>query len=929
MNKALNKIVELINGSDGLTHSNKQEINEATKAIEEALSIADLKLNQLEKDKKIVSILLEETIEELELKRKAVEAKNRELEIEAALERVRAVAMGMNKPDDMLEICYTIANQLQLLKVAELRNVQTAMIYEKKGFYINYEFYIRHNKRLITEVDYLSHPAQLELVQQMQKGSGAFFTVSFKGEEVKKWFEYQKKTPQFLDTHLETAASINWYFYSIGPVALGVSTYAPLNDQEIQVFKRFSNVFELAYRRYLDIQKAESQAREAQIESSLEKVRSRSLAMHKSEDINFVMEELLLRLSELEIEFDVAAIIEFKKDSFDLWTGYEAGTVSVTSFPSFDIDAPYFNDIIKAKNSGQEFFSHQYSIDEKNKFLDYLFENTNFAELSEERKQYLLQTKCYTVSIGFAKHTAIQLHSYSRDAFSESENEIIKRFTKVFEQAYTRFLDLQKAEAQAREANIEAGLERVRSRAMAMQSSEELKELIANLSVELGKLDFELDRAFIMIFDPLTNDSTWWMSHPESPEPTGLRVQFHKHQPYLSHLQAWKERVIRWHYILQGDVKKSWDEFIFKETELSQLPVLVSSQMRSLEKVHFSSSFNNFGCLSLATLKPLSDEQFDILLRFAKVFDLTYTRFNDLKIAEAHALQAKEDLIKLQAEKKRAEEALKELRATQKQLIQSEKMASLGELTAGIAHEIQNPLNFVNNFSEVSLELLQEIKDEIENNNYEDVKTIADDVNNNLTKILHHGKRADAIVKGMLQHSRNNSGEKVATDINALADEYLNLAYHGLRAKNNSFYARLKTKYDENIDKIYIIPQDIGRVILNLITNAFYAVNERALHVKTFGETAFEPEVTVSTKKEGDQVSICVKDNGGGIPQKVLDKIFQPFFSTKPTGEGTGLGLSISYDIVKAHGGELKVESNEGQGAEFVIKLPYLLEQKN
>jgi signal transduction histidine kinase len=269
------------------------------------------------------------------------------------------------------------------------------------------------------------------------------------------------------------------------------------------------------------------------------------------------------------------------------------------------------------------------------------------------------------------------------------------------------------------------------------------------------------------------------------------------------------------------------------------------------------------------------------------------------------------------------ESTLTNLKSTQTQLVQSEKMASLGELTAGIAHEIQNPLNFVNNFSEVNKELLAEMKDEIDKGNLEEVKLIANDVTDNEEKTNHHGKRADAIVKGMLQHSRASTDKKEPTDINALCDEYLRLSYHGLRAKDKSFNAIMQTDFDRNIGMINIIPQDIGRVILNLLTNAFYAVNEK----KNLNIDGYEPTLLVSTKKVGDKVEIKVADNGNGIPQKVLDKIFQPFFTTKPTGQGTGLGLSLSYDIIKAHGGELKVETTEGEGSEFIIQLPAWLRE--
>jgi two-component system, NtrC family, sensor kinase len=281
---------------------------------------------------------------------------------------------------------------------------------------------------------------------------------------------------------------------------------------------------------------------------------------------------------------------------------------------------------------------------------------------------------------------------------------------------------------------------------------------------------------------------------------------------------------------------------------------------------------------------------------------------------------------------------LRSLRITQRQLIMAEKMASLGELTAGIAHEIQNPLNFVNNFSEVSNELIDEMKAELAVGSWQSAGEIADDIKQNLEKINHHGKRAGDIVKGMLQHSRSSSGQKEPTDLNALADEYLRLAYHGLKAKDKSFNADFKTDFDENLPRINVIPQDIGRVLLNLINNAFYAVNEKkkqsaldlsGLKNLTSLKNAYNPTVTVSTKRtlslQGEgrgEVLVIVKDNGTGIPQNVLEKIFQPFFTTKPTGQGTGLGLSLSYDIVKAHSGEIKVKTKEGEGTEFIIQLP-------
>jgi signal transduction histidine kinase len=285
-----------------------------------------------------------------------------------------------------------------------------------------------------------------------------------------------------------------------------------------------------------------------------------------------------------------------------------------------------------------------------------------------------------------------------------------------------------------------------------------------------------------------------------------------------------------------------------------------------------------------------------------------------------NSVNQKKSRILLQQQKNELEQSLRQLRTTQTQLVQAEKMASLGELTAGIAHEIQNPLNFVNNFAEVNVELIEELETEANKGNLEEVKLLAKDIKENETKINHHGKRADAIVKGMLQHSRKTSGQKELTDINALCDEYLRLSYHGLRAKDKSFNAEFETKFDTTLTPINVVPQDIGRVILNLINNAFYAVNERQ---KKEQDSGYKPLVTLTTSKQGDQVVIEVADNGTGMTEQVKEKIFQPFFTTKPTGEGTGLGLSLSYDIVtKGHGGTMEVETNETVGTKLIVRLP-------
>ncbi len=342
-------------------------------------------------------------------------------------------------------------------------------------------------------------------------------------------------------------------------------------------------------------------------------------------------------------------------------------------------------------------------------------------------------------------------------------------------------------------------------------------------------------------------------------------------------------------------------------------------------------AYNLNDSLKNARLKQLTDFQkfaFNEQLRLKQLNDDKTSAQNKLKLYAAIvglaallfvALILSRNNHQKQKANKVLESTLNDLKATQSQLIQSEKMASLGELTAGIAHEIQNPLNFVNNFSEINQEMIDEMKNELANGNIQQAIEIANDIKENEEKINHHGKRADAIVKGMLQHSRSSTGKKEPTDINAFANEYFRLAYHGLRAKDKSFNAKLETDFDDSIGEINMVPQDMGRVILNLITNAFYVVDEK----KKSGIENYEPTVKVSTKNLNNAISISVKDNGNGIPAEIVDKIFQPFFTTKPTGKGTGLGLSMSYDIVtNGHKGQLNVETKPGEGTTFIIKIP-------
>jgi len=1305
MNQHLQNILHIIQQDKSITEEQRLAVIKSLKDADKELEITAFKLDRTEKVKRTTAILLEETIEELEQKRKAVEAQNRELEIESSLERVRTVAMSMNKPDDMLDVCRIISEQLELLNVKDIRNVQTAIINEAKGIYLNYEYFTQYKRTSILEIVTKLHPTVAEFAKEMMRSKDAFFTKDFEGKELQDWREYRKKTNQDPDPVLDEAKSVHYYFYSIGTGALGISAYAPLIEEEINLFKRFRNVFDLAYRRFIDIEKAIAQAKEAQIETSLERVRAQAMAMRNPEDLTGICEVLYAELQKLgfaeirnaminihddveetfvnydysdeigksinHLHYKIHPLIEKqikeirKKEGFsetcysgkdlqdmitfrkkigerddpriekadalyyyfysigkgsigistfnqvdanklgtikrfrnvftlayqrytdiaraeaqareakieaalekvrartmamqkstdlgetsallfaqlnalvpELWTCgfvlcdknkttdewwlsggngfmpdlilpnvgdplhnniYKAWLAGesyyeeviegealhqhydwLMTIPSakaaFDAQAaaeikqpvwqqlscayfskgylvvitekscaeenifirfaqvfeqtytrfldlqkaeaqareaqietalervrsrsmgmqkseelkdvikvvydqlvhlnikldhagfvvdyqpkadwhfwiadkqeipskithPYFNSVWatqfnNAKEKGEELFITYLNFEEKNRFYNELL--SYVPGLPQASKDFYLNCPALAASTVLLDNVGLYIENFTAIPYTDEENNTLMRFGKVFQQTYTRFLDLQKAEAQAREAQIEAAMEKVRSRSLAMQKPDELTEVAELLRKEMGQLGVEeLETSSIYIVDKEKIQAECWYAIKDIREENKQLVS---DEMTITFADTWVGNEMGKFYrakkehtsiVMKDDNRKEWINYCAGKSNVLQGYYGDEIPERTYHLVKF-----NGGYMGAASPGTISAESWDLLRRAASVFSLAYTRFNDLQIAEAHALQAEQDLIAIKEAKQKAEEALTELQATQKQLIQAEKMASLGELTAGIAHEIQNPLNFVNNFSEVSTELVDEMNEELAtgnkqyamgnvqeaNANLQNAMEIATDLKQNLEKINHHGKRAGDIVKGMLQHSRSSSGAKEPTNINALADEYLRLAYHGLRAKDKSFNATMKTDFDETIGNINIIPQDIGRVILNLITNAFYVVAPPPPQGGISDpDKNKNPTVWISTKKVGDKVFISVRDNGPGIPQKILDKIFQPFFTTKPTGQGTGLGLSLSYDIVKAHGGEIKVITKENEGTEFTIQLP-------
>jgi signal transduction histidine kinase len=437
-----------------------------------------------------------------------------------------------------------------------------------------------------------------------------------------------------------------------------------------------------------------------------------------------------------------------------------------------------------------------------------------------------------------------------------------------------------------------------------MRSTDDLSRITPIIWQELKTLVVPFIRCGVFIIDKNNSNVQVHLSTPDGKPLGALNLPFDVNEFTYNTIEHWRKKKVYTHHWNKED-------FIIWMKSMMEIGQIENTDQyqgtaEPPESLHLHFIPFTQGMLYVGNNEPLSKDKVDLVKSLARAFEVAYARYEDFK--------------QLEEAKNKIESTLHDLKATQNQLIHAEKMASLGELTAGIAHEIQNPLNFVNNFSDVSVDLIDEMNEEIATGNTKEVKEISKDLRQNLEKISHHGKRASSIVKGMLEHSRAGDGHKEPTDIIALADEYLRLAYHGLRAKDKSFNADFKFEADESIPKINVIPQDIGRVLLNLINNGFYAVSAKA---SATVDSEYKPEVIVRTKKQDGKIEIRVKDNGGGIPESIKDKIFQPFFTTKPTGQGTGLGLSMSYDIItKGHGGELKVESIECEGTEFVIYLP-------
>jgi signal transduction histidine kinase len=668
-------------------------------------------------------------------------------------------------------------------------------------------------------------------------------------------------------------------------------------EEEKHFVKKIATEFERLYQRFIDLQRTETQIREAQIEASLERVRASAMTMHSSDDVGNATGVLFSELDKLNISLLRCGliIIDEKEKTMQVWraaTTVDGKIGQVTGTVSMSIH-PMLQEAYDGWRRKESILRYDLSGDDLVNYYKVLSNNApQFTQHVTTEKQ---TSTCF-----FFKEGA--LFTFTKDPLDAETSSVLKRFSTVFSLTYRRYLDLKIAEAQARETAKQASLDRVRAEIASMRTTGDLERITPLIWNELTILGVPFIRCGVFIMDDFKQVSHTYLSTPDGKAVAAFDLPYNSPGNIGQIVLHWQEKKIYTEY---------WDEEAYNEFGIGLVEhgIFKSAEqyVSTLPKGGFYIHFIPFlqGMLYVGNITQLGAEEIKLIQSIAEAFATAYARY--------------EDFYKLDAAKQQVDKALLDLKQAQQLLIQAEKMASLGQLTAGIAHEIQNPLNFVNNFSEVNKELIRELMDEVQKGNIDAVKAITNDIKNNEEKISQHGKRADAIVKGMLQHTQSRKGQKEPTDINELCDEYLRLSYHGLRAKDKTFNVEIRTDFDESIDRINTVPQEIGRVLLNLFNNAFYAVNEKKQ--KLNGK--FEPKVIVATKKENGKAVIKVTDNGTGIPQSAIDKIFQPFFTTKPSGRGTGLGLSISYDVIKAHEGAIKVETKEGEGSAFIVELPF------
>ncbi|MEB2773851.1 ATP-binding protein [Algoriphagus sp. D3-2-R+10] len=835
------------------------------------------------------------------------EAQAREAQIEAALERVRSRSMAMHKSEDLLKVITVVSEQLQHLNFKF--NTVSFAINSQKHDYTFWFAILGDPTPIYIQVPYIESP-MFDRMKDVLASGLEFYADTLTPEENRRWHEHVFQHAVLPSLTEDTKAYIlrSGYARSIAikpSIMLIVSNYAgtPYSDIENEILKRFGTVFEQSYTRFLDLKKAEAQAREAQIEAALEKVRGRSMAMQKSEELPDAANLLFRQIQTLGMPAWSAGYCLWDKDKQGITAWMSSEGVMQPPFHAPLNEDPTFIHMRESYEHGESLHVEAVGGEELVTHYEYMRTLPVVGDILDS-----IISAGHPLPTLQVNHAAYFSHGYllfiTYQPVPEA-HDIFKRFAKVFEQTYTRFLDLKKAEAQAREATKQASLDRVRGIIASMRSANDLELITPLIFRELTILGVPFIRCGIFIIQEKQEIVEAYLSSPDGNSLGLLRLPYQASELTNQTVEAWRKGVVyRQHWNKEDFVH--WIKLMMDQDQIQDSSTYqgAAAPPESLD-LHFI-PFTQ-GMLYVGAENPLDVKELELVQALAKAFSIAYARY--------------EDFVKLEQAKAEVESAMSELKATQFQLIQQEKLASLGQLTAGIAHEIKNPLNFVNNFSEVSIEMIEEAKEERSKSQESRDETLVDeileDIKSNLEKIHQHGSRANGIVTSMLQHSRGGSGKMEPTDLNALVKEYVNLSFHGMRAGKNPIDVDIQLDLDTDLGMVSLIKEDFTRVVINLCNNAFDALRQ-----KTFqGLEVYHPKLTVRTKSENGTILIEIEDNGPGIPDEIKDKILQPFFTTKKGTEGTGLGLSITHDIIKAHGGELEIETSINKGTTFIIKL--------
>jgi len=842
------------------------------------------------------------------------EEQAREAKIEMSLEKIRSRTMGMQSSDELPEVANMMFLEVQELGIPAWSCGYCILTDDRRA-----STCIMSTEGTVQKPFLLPHLGEpsFEEWDDFVHGDQTFFTQELKGEAIDSHYNFMTSLPQLKPVYQDLVdAGLSLPDYQINHLCkfshgfLLFITYEEVPGSH-DIFKRFTSVFEQTYTRFLDLKRAEKQTREAQIENALEKVRSRSLAMQHPNELVEVAQLLREEMGALGVEELETSSIYIHDDAsgltqcwFTIKDADDPGK-SVTDQMIINLQNTWVGrQMNEFYDSGQDSTSILMKGEHRIEWIRYCEEKSDlfgksefYGETIPERTYHL-----YKFSNGF-------LGAASPGTISEESWDLMKRASGAFSFAYTRFSDLQKAEESARRARQQASLDRVRADISGMRSAEDLNRVTPLIWSELTTLGIPFIRCGIFIIQEEDKQIEVYLSKPDGTSLTVMHLPFGSNDLVSQTVDAWQQGSVYIQHWTREEFLE-WGRSMIEQGQVSDLESYQGAETAP-ESLHLQFLPFNQGMLYVGSVNPLDDEEISLSESLAKAFSIAYARY--------------EDFVKLERAKAGIEDALAELKATQSQLVQQEKLASLGQLTAGIAHEIKNPLNFVNNFSELSVELIEEAREEVKEKlsaDSQQLTAILDDIETNLKTIHKHGSRADGIVKSMLQHSRGGDGKMESTPLNPLIKEYVNLAFHGMRAGKDPINVDIDLQLDENTGEIPLIAEDFSRVILNLCNNAFDAMREKGIKNSELKIKNYSPKLTVRTKAANGNMVVEIQDNGPGIPKEMKDKILQPFFTTKKGTAGTGLGLSITNDIIKAHGGGIEIKSFPGEGSIFTIQLP-------